>query len=112
MLNDAAKKSNIETIYYYDFLADREKKSVNYTKIVNYIKDYLKKDDKGEVNLVAPSVIVFKDNIVIYYDAETSLTASSITPNQYWQENTMNNKIDHFNLIFDNYLGGENGGEE
>ena len=112
MLNTAAKTANINTIYYYDFLADREKKSVNYTKIVNFIKEYLKRDDMGDVNLTAPSLIVIKDHVVIFYDDETSITNSDVKPEKYWIDEIKDNKINQFISVFNNYLGGQNGGEE
>ena len=112
MLNTAAKNSNINKIYYYDFLADREKKSVNYTKIINFIEDYLKKDDMGNINIVAPSVIVLKDHVVIFYDDETSITNSNVKPEKYWDEANKNRKIEQFESVFNNYIGGEYGGEE
>ena len=112
MLNTAAKESGISPIYYYDFLADREKKGVNYIKIVEKLYDYLKKDDVGNVNLTAPSLIVIKDGVIIFYDDETAITNSGSKPSQYWSEYNKNNKIEQFEFVFNNYLGGENGGEE
>ena len=117
MLNTAAKNTGVDTIYYYDFLADREKKSVNYVKIVNKISDYLKKDDMDNINLVAPSLVVIKDGVIIFYDDETSITNTSITPEKYWTEYNKTNKLQQFESIFKNYLGvevigGLDGGEE
>ena len=112
IINETAKEMQINKVYYYDFLADREKKSVNYNKIVEYLKDYLKKDDMGNVNLVAPSIVVLKDNVVIYYDDETSMTNANIKPEEYWSQDNINNKKANFRIIFSSFLGGQYGREE
>lgn len=112
LLNEAAKDSNIQEIYYYDFLADREKKSVMYNKIIDYLSNYLKKDDLGNVNIVAPSLVIIKDGVIIYYDDETSITSANIKPEDYWELDNTNNKLENLKNILNIYLGGENGGEE
>ena len=120
MLNDAAKETNLKEIYYYDFLADREKKSVMYNKIIDFLKDYLQKDDLGNVNLVAPSLLIIKDHVITYYDNETAYTNANVTPKKYWSDVHMQLKTAKFINAFNNYLadveveevGGNNGGEE
>lgn len=113
ILNDAAKANNIKTIYYYDFLMDREKQSVTYKKIVKYLEMYLKQNDLGQVNLNAPCLIVLKDNAVMAYDDETSMINGTMKPKDYWNSINIENKKMHFNNIFNLYLGGEiYGGEE
>ena len=113
ILNDVAKEMNIGTIYYYNFLADREKDSVIYEKIVDYLKEYLKKDDLGKINVSAPTLVVLKEGNVMAFDDETSRVTGTITPENYWKEEMINNKQEHFRNIFTVYMGGIiNGGEE
>ena len=113
ILNDAAKANNIKTIYYYDFLMDREKQSVTYKKIVKYLEMYLKQNDLGQVNLNAPCLVVLKDNAVMAYDDETSIINGTMKPKDYWNNINIDNKTTHFNNIFNLYLGGvNNGGKE
>ena len=118
MLNDAAKEVNLKEIYYYDFLADREKKSVMYGKIIDFLRDYLQQDDQGNVNLVAPSLLIIKDHVITYYDSETSYTNANVTPKKYWNDVHMQAKTEKFINAFNNYLaedeavGGQDGGEE
>ena len=113
ILNEVAKEKKIDTIYYYDFLADRKKDSVTYEKIVDYLKIYLKKDDLGKTNVYAPCLVVLKDGYVMAFDDETSFVNGTIEPKDYWTEENINNKREHFNNIFTVYMGGIiNGGEE
>ena len=117
MLNDAAKNVDLKEIYYYDFLADREKKSVMYNKIIDFLRDYLQQDDQGNVNIVAPSLLIIKDHVITYYDSETSYTNANVTPKKYWSDAHMKTKTEKFESVFENYLlkeevGGQDGGEE
>lgn len=113
LLNEAAKSTGVEAIYYYDFLPDRNKKSVDYKKITEILKSYLKKNDMGEINLNAPSLIVIKDGNVYAYDDETSEVLGSNTPKNYWTEEKMSQKMEQFKIIFESFLGGTtDGGEE
>ena len=112
LLNEAALNTNINEIYYYDFLMDREKKSVIYNRIVDLLKDYLTKDDMGVVNIKSPCLIIMKDGNVISFDDETSITKASVTPNDYWTPDKMTEKKQLFENMFISYQGGQNGGEE
>lgn len=113
ILNDAAKENNIQTIYYYDFLVDREKQSVTYKKIVKYLESYLKQNDLGEINVNAPCLVVLKNNVVMAYDDETSSISATTKPRDYWNQINIENKKMYFNNIFNLYVEGvTNGGEE
>ena len=121
ILNEVATEKKVE-VYYYDFLADREKQSVTYKKIVKYLEDYLYKDDMGKVNLVAPSLLIIKNKNVFLYDKETSTTDAKVKPKDYWNEENINYKKEVLREVFDTFLaseedlgvdlGGTNGGEE
>jgi hypothetical protein len=113
ILNDAAKANNINEIYYYNFLADRQKQSVNYKKIVEILNTYLKKDDLGQTNIYAPCLVVLKAGIVMAFDDETSFVNGNVEPETYWTEENIYSKTEQFNNIFTIYLGGQvDGGEE
>ena len=113
ILNEAAKTTGVQERYYYNFLPDRNKKSVDYKKITELLKNYLKKNDLGEINLNAPCLIVVKDGNLYAYDDETSEVLGNETPESYWTDETMNQKLEQFKIIFTSFLGGTtDGGEE
>lgn len=113
LLNEAAKTTGVKEIYYYNFLLDRNKKSVDYKKITELLKNYLKKNDLGEINLNAPCLIVVKDGNINAYDDETSEVLGNETPESYWTDEKMIQKLEQFRIIFTSFLGGTtDGGEE
>lgn len=113
LLNEAAKTTGVKEIYYYNFLLDRNKKSVDYKKITELLKNYLKKNDLGEINLNAPCLIVVKDGNINAYDDETSEVLGNETPESYWTDEKMIQKLEQFKIIFTSFLGGTtDGGEE
>lgn len=113
LLNEAAKTTGVKEIYYYNFLPDRNKKSVDYKKITELLKNYLKKNDLGEINLNAPCLIVVKDGNINAYDDETSEVLGNETPESYWTDEKMIQKLEQFKIIFTSFLGGTtDGGEE
>lgn len=115
VLNETAKENGIETIYYYDFLIDREKQSTYYKKIVEYLKNYLKKDDTGKVNIVSPSMFMIKDKVITTFDDETSIVYTTQKPEEYWNEEALKFKTEQFKMMFDYFKGlegGSDGGEE
>lgn len=113
ILNTSAKNIGIEEISYYDFLADRNKKSVDYQKIIKKMKNHLKKNDMDEVNLNAPCLVVVKNGTIFAYDDETSFNDATVLPKDYWNEERTQSKLQQFNIIFTAYMGGSiDGGEE
>lgn len=113
ILNTSAKNIGIEEISYYDFLADRNKKSVDYQKIIEKMKNHLKKNDMDEVNLNAPCLVVVKNGTIFAYDDETSFNDATVLPKDYWNEERTQSKLQQFNIIFTAYMGGSiDGGEE
>ncbi len=113
ILNTSAKNIGIEEINYYDFLADRNKKSVDYQKIIEKMKNHLKKNDMDEINLYAPCLVVVKNGTIFAYDDETSFNDATVLPKDYWNEERTQSKLQQFNTIFTAYIGGSiDGGEE
>lgn len=113
ILNDSAKNNNIKEIYYYDFLLDRQKDSITYRKIIDFLKEHLKQNDLGKIDISSPSLVVLKNGNVFAFDDETSIMNGNVKPEEYWTEENINKKMQQFDNIFTLYLGGTiNGGEE
>lgn len=100
-LNEVVMDNKIQTIYYYDLLEDRVKKTKNFTQIEDLMKDYLKQTDDGKEYLFTPALVFVKDGKIINYDDETSLVAYKTTPKLYW---TLD-KIENFKNKISLYLG-------
>lgn len=107
ILNESAKDNNIKEIYYYDFHADRAKKSIVYNKIVEKLKPFLKANDEGEVNIQAPTLVIVKDGVVIAFDDETSYLPATVKPQEYWNNTNVEMKKEYFVKVFNIFLGGE-----
>lgn len=104
IINEIAKEKNIKEILYYDFKNDRDNQNATYESIVNYLIDYLYKDDEGNIKLTSPSLLIIKNNKILYYDDETSYVPAYTTSKSYWNEYNINNKKSQLNYIFDLYL--------
>ena len=61
MLNEVAKESGIEEIYYYNIKDIRKANTENYQKIVSILKDYLPKDKVGNERVTVPDVTIVKE---------------------------------------------------
>ena len=86
ILNDEAKEDGITDIYYYDFISDRTDNNGTYESIVEYLKNYVTTNDEGKKEIYAPTLVVIKNNKVLYFDDETSLVKGTVTPDIYWNE--------------------------
>jgi len=86
ILNEVAKEMNVDKIYYYDFLKDRDESNGTYETIVNKLKLYVTIDDEGTKDLHAPTVLVVKNGEVIGYFDDTSTVKGTITPEVYYNE--------------------------
>lgn len=85
-LNEVAKNSGCDKIYYFNILKDRKENTKNYQKIVNILKDYLPYDEEGNKRIYVPAVIAVKDGKIISFDDETSKdTKGYDTPQEYWK---------------------------
>ena len=85
-LNNVAKASECEKVYYFNILNDRKENTDNYQKIVNILKDYLPYDDEGNKRIYVPAVIAVKDGKIIAFDDETAKdTKGYDTPQEYWK---------------------------
>lgn len=107
IINEVAQESGIKEILYYDFYEDRENHNGTYESIVLYLENYLNKNDKGKVDLVAPSMIIVKNGKILYYDEETAYTAANITPKDYWTDYNLGLKKATLKYIFNEFIGTE-----
>lgn len=86
-LNEAAKETGIEKIYYYNILEDRTNNTEEYMQIVSLLKDHLQYDEEGEPRVYVPNVSFVIRGEIIGNDYETSLDTNGInTPSIYWTE--------------------------
>lgn len=90
MLNEVAKESGIEEIYYYNIKDIRKANTENYQKIVSILKDYLPKDKEGNERVTVPDVTIIKEGKILSHDNETSVIDGEITPSEYWTEEKKN----------------------
>ena len=71
-LNEVAKNSGCDKVYYFNILNDRKDNTKKYQEIVNILKDYLPYDEEGNKRIYVPAVIAVKDGKIISFDDETS----------------------------------------
>ena len=84
-LNDVAKDSAIEKIYYYNIRQDRNDNTEEYQEIVSILKDYLQNDEEGNKRIYVPSVIAVKKGEIVGFDDETAWDTKGFkTPAEYW----------------------------
>ena len=105
ILNDVAKSVSLDNISYYDFYPDRENNNATYEDILNVLKDYVLINDKGKPSIYAPSLLVFNNVKVLYFETETSFIKGSIEPSSYWTKEKIEEKKQELQMIFLEYLG-------
>ena len=85
-LNEVAKKTKLDKIYYFNILKDRKNNTDNYKKTVELLKDYLKYDDEGNKRIYVPAVIAVNKGKIVGFDDETSYdTKGYENPEDYWK---------------------------
>ena len=91
-LNEVAKDSGIEKIYYLNIKDMRSNNTPNYQKIVSLLSDILPNDENGNKKVYVPQVVFVKKGNVVAGDNETSMISDG-TPLEYWtSENIANLK--------------------
>lgn len=89
-LNELAKDNNVEKIYYYDILEDRKSNTEDYQKIVSILKDYLLKDEEGNLRVFVPDITFVVQGKIIGHDNETSLDTKGFKkPTDYWTDSAV-----------------------
>lgn len=91
-LNEVAKDSGIEKIYYLNVKDIRTNNTENYQKIVSLLSDILPNDENGNKKVYVPQVVFVKKGNIVAGDNETSMISEG-TPLEYWtSENIANLK--------------------
>lgn len=91
-LNEVAKELDFEKIYYYNILEDRKNNTEEYKKIVSIISEYLQFDDEGNKRIYVPSVVAVNKGEIVGFDDETAWDTKGFeTPEEYWNEEAVNN---------------------
>lgn len=84
-LNEVAKESNFNKIYYLNILNDRKNNTEEYQEIVSLLDEYLHYSDEGTKRIYVPAVIVVQNGKILGFDDETSYdTKGYETPSEYW----------------------------
>lgn len=84
ILNNVCKKLNINEVYYYNFLKDREDNNGTYEKIVEILDNYVLTDDLGNKDLNAPSILIVKRGRIINYYSDHIVIMGNIKPKDYF----------------------------
>lgn len=85
-LNEVAKSENIEKIYYFDILEDRQNNTEDYQTTVRLLDKYLKYDEEGNKRIYVPAVIAVNKGEIVGFNDETSYdTKDYETPEEYWK---------------------------
>jgi len=86
-LDEVAKEMEIEEIYYYNILEDREENTEEYQKIVELLETRLQKDDEGNPRVFVPNVSFHAKGELVGNNCETSLDTKGLDdPEEYWTE--------------------------
>ena len=86
-LNEVAKETGIDKIYYYNILVDRLNNTEEYQKIVQLLDGFLQNDPEGNPRIYVPNVSFHVEGKVVGNDYETSKDTHDLSnPSDYWTE--------------------------
>lgn len=86
-LNEVAKESGVENIYYTNILQYRKDNTEGYQKLVSMLDGYLLNDNEGNPRIFVPDITVVQNGEIVGHDNETSVvTEEDGTPEEYWTE--------------------------
>ncbi len=103
-VDEVAKSLDMKDILYYDVSIDRKNSNGTYELILEYLIDYLEKDDNGKMILHTPSFLVVKNNEIIFFDSLERIKAN-MQDEDYWTDYNYNLKKAYIEAGFNNYLG-------
>ena len=84
-LNESAKESDVENVYYLNILEDRTNNTEGYQKLVELLGDHLQYDKEGNLRIFVPNLTMVVNGNIIFNDYETSLdTDGKESPDEYW----------------------------
>lgn len=104
IVNKVAKEVGIDTIYYYDFVSNRQDNNGTYETIVERLSDYVTYNDYGTHEIYAPSLLVVSGDEVLLFDTETSFVRGDIAPSEYWNSFNESAKMQELRNVFTKYL--------
>ena len=104
IVNKVAKEVGIDTIYYYDFVSNRQDNNGTYETIVERLSDYVTYNDYGTPEIYAPSLLVVSGDEVLLFDTETAFVRGDIAPSEYWNSFNESAKIQELRNVFTEYL--------
>ena len=85
-LDEVAKETKIEKIYYLNILEIRKNNTKEYQEIVSLLDNYLSYDEEGKKRIYVPAVVAVKEGEIIGFEDETSHdTKGYETPEEYWK---------------------------
>ena len=85
-LDEVAKETKIEKIYYLNILEIRKNNTREYQEIVYLLDNYLSYDEEGKKRIYVPAIVAVKEGEIIGFDDETSHdTKGYETPEEYWK---------------------------
>ncbi len=85
IVDEAAKAENLDKIYYLDIKAARENNDATYQKIIEKLKDHLRKDEQGNPRVYVPDVTAVRGGrLVGHFLQETTDGGETLTPDSYW----------------------------
>lgn len=86
-LDEVAKETKIEKIYYLNILEIRKNNTREYQEIVSLLDNYLSYDEEGKKRIYVPAIVAVKEGEIIGFDDETSHdTKGYETPEEYWKK--------------------------
>ena len=106
IVNEVAKEVGIDTVYYYDFLEDREANNGTYEAIVSKLANYVTYNDLSEADMYSPTLVMVVGNEIIYYDDQTAVMKGNISPEKYWNDFAIGMKKSELTVVFNKYIEG------
>lgn len=84
LMNEAAKAENAD-IYYLNIQQARQDNDALYQKLLEKLKDHLRKDEQGNPRVYVPDVSALRGGkIVGHFVQETVAGGEKLTPDTYW----------------------------
>ena len=84
-LDEVAKETNLNTIYYFNIFEDRSNNTEKYKEIVALLGDHLQYDEEGNYRVFVPNVSFHVEGELIGNDYESSKdTLGYDSPEDYW----------------------------
>lgn len=101
ILNEIAKESGIEKIYYFNIKEDRSNNTEEYKKILEILSGNLLYDEEGNERIYVPDVTVVINGDIVGHNNDTSVIKEDITPKEYWTEENKNKLKEQLKSYFE-----------